>query len=252
MLRGIFLFPIPVFRLMTRPLRLSLFAMALLPCCTSVQKMGSGIQAGTGAVTRPVVSGSRKFAEVTVNGSKKLAGATVSGAKYVANGATRIVTFGRAGGKKDPTPQAVAPATTDADQPMPAAHNFPKTGLLVTDAELGTEATRLEATAVNLEGGWVLNGSMVEYLLEPGASDPKALRVKGSPATAVLGEGESATRASAAEIHYHAATRVLYLKGNPEMITAGSRLSANSPSTTIKIHLPSGAMSVDGPVRWGS
>lgn len=239
--------PLPLRHLLLIPTAI----LAVLPACQSMQSVGQGIQAGSATVARPVVSGSRKIASATVSGSKMLAGATVTGAKKVASGAKRIITFGRSDDKPAPAPQAVAADSGESGKPLPPGHDFPKTGLLVTDAELGPDATRLEATAVNLGGGWSLDGEVVEYYLESGASDPRALRVKGSPATATLGTGEAATAASANELHYHAASQVLVLKGKPQVLSGGVKLTATSPGTLIKIHLPSGAMVVDGPVRWG-
>lgn len=225
-------------------------ALATLPACHSMKSVGQGIQAGSGAVSRPVVNGSKKIAGATVSGSRMLAGATLTGVKKVASGARRMITFGRSDDQPAPAPQAAA-VPSDADKPLPPGHDFPRTGLLVSDAELGPDATRLEDTAVNLGGGWSLNGKTVEYFLESGASDPRALRIKGSPATATLGTGEAATSATANELHYHAASQVLVLKGKPQMVSGGMRLLSTSPGTLIKIHLPSGAMVVDGPVRWG-
>lgn len=239
-----------------------------LPACRQIQQAGAGLSAGTGFVTRPVVSGSKKLSDATVAGSRKVADATVSGtramaagsrkvadatvsgAKSLAAGATRLITFGSA--KRKPAPAPLAPAKpADPDAAPLKPHVFPSSGLLVTAAELGPDATRLEATTVNLGGGWVLNGESAAYHLKPGADDPTALLVKGRPATAVLTSEGFTTTASASELHYHAANQVLTLKGNAILASAVSRVSATADSTQIRIHLPTGAISVTGPARWG-
>ena len=244
--------------------------LAFLPACQQARQIGHGLSAGTGYVSRPVISGSKKVAGATIAGSRKIAGATASGSKKIADatvagsrklatatangakslaaGATRLITFGSANRQPAPAPLSHA-ARKDQEPGLPAVHQFPATGLLVSESELGPDATRLEATAVNLAGGWTLNGSQVAYRLEPGAEDPAALRIKGSPATASL--SNEATTASAREIHYHASNQVLTLRGNAALASAGSRVAATAPSTLIKIHLPTGAISIDGPARWG-
>ena len=205
----------------------------LMPACQQARQVGQGLSAGTSYVSRPVVSGtkkvadatlagsrkiaettasgSKKIADATVAGSRKLASATASGAKSLAAGATRLITFGSATRPPAPAPLSTA-ARKDQEPGLPAAHQFPTSGLLVTESELGPEATRLEATAVTLAGGWTLNGSNVAYRLEPGADDPAALRITGSPATAKLLTGE--TTASGREIHYHSGNQVLTLRGD--------------------------------------
>ncbi len=242
----------------------------LLPACQQARQVGQSISAGTSFVSRPVVSGtkmvadatlsgsrkiagatasgSKKIADATVAGSRKLASATASGAKSLAAGATRLITFGSA--NRPPAPAPLTPASRkDQDPGLPAAYPFPASGLLVTESELGPDATRLEATAVTLAGGWTLNGSNDAYRLEPGADDPTALRITGNPATAMLPNGE--TTASAREIHYHSGNQVLTLRGNAILASAISRVTATAPSTLIKIHLPTGAISIAGPARWG-
>ncbi len=244
----------------------------LLTGCAQLQQVGQGLSAGSSYVSRPVVSGSKKLAsatasgtraaaaataegsrfvaDATVAGTKKVAAATVTGAKALAAGATRLVTFGSA--NRAPAPAPLAPAArTDDGNALPPAHRFPSSGLIVTDAELGPDATRLEATAVNLAGGWTLNGSEVAYLLPPGADDPSALRIKGSPATATLSSETTTTTASAREIHYHSANQVLTLRGNATLTSSGTTVTATAPRTLLKIHLPTGAISLDGPARWG-
>jgi hypothetical protein len=242
----------------------------LLPACQQARQVGQSLSAGSSYVSRPVVSGtkkvadatlagsrkmaeattsgSKKIADATVAGSRKLASATASGAKSLAAGATRLITFGSA--NRPPAPAPLTPAARKDQEPgLPAAHQFPTSGLLVTESELGPEATRLEATAVTLAGGWTLNGSNIAYHLEPGADDPAALRITGSPATAKLSTGE--TTASAREIHYHSGNQVLTLRGDASLASAISRVTATAPSTLIKIHLPTGAISIAGPARWG-
>lgn len=244
----------------------------LFSSCHQARQIGSGISTGTAYVGRPVVAGSKKLADATVSGTKKLgdatasgsrmiadatvagskkvAGATVAGAKSLAAGATRLVTFGSANRKPAPAPLTPAAAKTD-DPALPAAHVFPSKGLMVSESELGPDATRLEATAVTLAGGWTLNGNSVAYHLEPGADDPTALLVKGSPATASLKSEDTTTQATAREFHYHAANQVLTLKGSPVLTSSSTTITATSAATLIKIHLPTGAISIDGPARWG-
>ena len=232
-----------------------------LPSCQQLRQARAGISAGAGYVTRPVVSGSKKLADATVSGtramaaatvagSQKVAGATLTGAKALAAGATRLVTFGRSKTKPAPAPLATTKPAASPDGSPLKLHVFPSSGLLVTEAELGPDATRLEATAVNLGGGWVLNGTSVAYHLDPGADDPTALLVKGRPATAVL-SSEGTTTASASELHYHASNQVLTLKGSAVLASATTRVSATAPQTQIRIHLPTGAISITGPARWG-
>ena len=244
-----------------------------LPSCRQMRQAGAGISTGAGYVTRPVISGSKKLADATVSGSRrvadatvsgtramaaatvvgsqKVADATVSGAKAIAAGATRLVTFGRSKTKPAPAPLATAKPASSPDGTPLTPHVFPSSGLLVTEAELGPDATRLEATAVNLGGGWVLNGTSVAYHLDPGADDPKALLVKGRPATAVLSTEGTTTTASASELHYHASNQVLTLKGGAVLASSTTRVSATAPQTQIRIHLPTGAISITGPARWG-
>lgn len=257
-----------------RRLSLFLFAgfLAALPACNTMRSAGQSLATGSSYVARPVVSGTKKLANATasgtravagatadggryvagatVAGTKKMASATVTGAKALAAGATRLVTFGSA--NRPPAPAPLAPkATTDDGPALPPAHKFPTSGLLVTESELGPDATRLTATAVNLAGGWSLNGNDVAYRLEPGADDPTALLVKGTPATAALTSEETTTTASAREIHYHAANQVLTLRGNPKLTSAGTTVAGTASSTLLKIHLPTGSISLDGPARWG-
>jgi hypothetical protein len=253
---------------------LVLTGLFFLTGCQQMQQVGRGISAGSQYVAQPVVNGSKKLASATVSGTraaaaataegsryvadatvagtKKVAAATVTGAKALAAGATRLVTFGSA--NRAPAPAPLAPATRPEDgAPLPPAHRFPSSGLMVTEAELGSDATRLEATAVNLAGGWSLNGSEVAYRLPPGADDPTALRVKGTPATATLNHSDTPTptTASAREIHYHSANQVLTLRGNATLTSSGTTVTATSPGTLLKIHLPTGSISLDGPARWG-
>lgn len=260
------------------PSSLILAALLCLPACNQVRQVGQGISTGTGYVSRPVVAGSKKLASATVTGSRavaeatangsravagatmaggrKIASATTTGAKALAAGATRLITFGSANRAPAPAPLAkTTPSAENKEPGLPPAHVFPKTGLLVTEAELGPDATRLETTAVTLAGGWVLNGENLAYRLDPGADDPAALRVKGSPATAKLADPAdpaSITTATAREIHYHSGNQVLTLRGNAILSSAGTTVSATSPGTLIKIHLPTGAISIEGPARWGS
>lgn len=269
---------------MPRPALLFFGMILLLPGCQQIRQAGDGLTTGTGYVTRPMVTGSRKLAGATMTGTRKIAGATawgtrkvadatvsgtravasataaggrkvasatVSGAKTFAAGATRLVTFGSANRKPAPPPLAPAKPPGSTEPSLPAAHQFPARGLLVTEAELGPDATRLEATAVNLGGGWVLNGSSVAYNLETGADDPTALLVKGRPATASLTTDGVTTTASAGELHYHAANQVLTLKGGASLAAATTRVAATAPQTQIRIHLPTGAISITGPARWG-
>lgn len=240
--------------------------------CQPMKQVGRGLSAGSAMVSRPVVTGSKKLASATATGtraaatataegsrfvaaatmagSKRVAAATVTGAKALAAGATRLVTFASA--NRPPAPVPLAPvARTDNGTALPPAHRFPSSGLIVTDSELGPDATRLEATAVNLAGGWSLNGSEVAYRLPPGADDPSALRVKGNPATATLISDSTTTIASAREIHYHSANQVLTLRGNATLSSADTTVTATSSGTLLKIHLPTGAISLDGPARWG-
>ncbi|MDB6069416.1 MAG: hypothetical protein JWL81_587 [Verrucomicrobiales bacterium] len=256
---------------------LLLVSLACVPACHQVRQVGHGLSTGTGYVSRPVVAGSKKLASATMTGSRavaeatanssravagatlaggrKIASATTTGAKALAAGATRLITFGSANRAPAPAPLAQSPPTDRKEPGLPPAHVFPKTGLLVTEAELGPDATRLETTAVTLAGGWVLNGENLAYRLDPGADDPAALRVKGSPATAKLADPAdptSITTATAREIHYHSGNQVLTLRGGAILSSAGTTVSATAPGTLIKIHLPTGAISIDGPARWGS
>lgn len=258
--------------------------LVLLPSCQQVRQAGGGLSAGTGYITRPVVAGSKMLADATLTGSRKIARATISstrrvadatvsgtravasataeggrkmasatmsGARTIAAGATRLVTFGNANRKPAPAPLA-PPQPARGEPSLPPQHKFPATGLLVTETELGSDATRLEATAVNLGGGWVLNGDSVAYRLEPGADDPTALRVKGRPATAILTSGDGVTTtATATELHYHSINQVLTLKGGASLSSSTSRVAATAPQTQIRIHLPTGAIAIVGPARWG-
>ena len=253
------------------PAFLALGILVLCPSCEQLRHVGTGLTTGTGFVARPVVAGSKKFAGATLSGtrkvadatlfgtravvtataagSRKVASATVSGARSIAEGATRLVTFRSVNRKPAPAPLAPAPQQDDGPT-LPPGHQFPASGLLVTEAELGSDATRLESTAVNLGGGWVLNGTDVAYRLDPGADDPTALRVKGRPATAVLTTDGVTTTASASELHYHAANQVLTLKGEASLSSATSRVAATAAQTQIRIHLTTGAISINGPARW--
>lgn len=233
-----------------------------LPSFRQMREAGAGLSSGAGYVTRPVISGSKKLADATVSGTRamaaatvagghKVADATVNGAKALAAGASRLVTFGRSNTKPAPAPLATAKSAAGPDGTPLKPHVFPSSGLLVTEAELGPDATRLEATAVNLGGGWVLNGTSVAYHLEPGADDPRALLVKGQPATAVLSSEGTTTTASASELHYHASNQVLTLKGGALLASSTTRVGATSAQTQIRIHLPTGAISITGPARWG-
>lgn len=235
--------------------------LAAFPSCRHASQFGNNVADGAGYITRPVATGTKKLASATatgsravanatVTGSRKLAGATISGARSLAAGATRLVTFGSANRK--PAPAPLAARSENAEQKgLPPIFQFPNRGLLVTGAELGTEATRLQATAVNLAGGWVLNGNEVAYVLPPGADDPTALLVRGTPATALLTSDSGTTTGSARELHYHSANQILTLKGNPQLSSAGSVVEGTSSGTLIKIHLPTGSISVEGGARWG-
>ncbi len=211
------------------------------------QWLGRPIVAGTKNLASAAATGSRAVAAATASGSRKWASATLTGAKSLAAGATRLVTFGSAARPVPPSPLASPPEPN-----LPTPFRFPTSGLLVSDAELGPDPTRLQATALTLAGGWVLQGREVAYRLQPGADDPAALRVRGQPATATLSpEAADPTQASAQEIHYHASHQVLTLRGQALLSSGGTRVAATSPSTLLKIHLPSGAISIEGPASWG-
>lgn len=216
----------------------------LLPSC---QQARQGLARGSQWLGRPVVSGTKKLATATANSSRAVATATLTGAKSLAATATRLVTFGSASRPAPPSPLAPPP-----EPGLPTPFRFPTRGLLVSDAELGPDPTRLQATALTLAGGWVLQGSDVAYRLPPGADDPTALRIRGQPATATLApEAANPTQASAQEIHYHASNQVLTLRGQALLSSSGTRVAATSPATLLKIHLPSGAISIEGPASWG-
>ena len=221
----------------------------LLPACQQARKVGHSLSAGSSYLGRPVITGTQKLATATMAGTRKVASATVSGAKTLAAQATRLISFGSA--KGPPAPAPLTPAAPKDTPGLPPAHKFPATGLLVTDSELGPDATRLQSTAVNLAGGWILNGTDLAYRLQPGADDPSALRVKGSPATATLTSENGTTTATARELHYHATNQILTLRGNPTLSSPGTTITA-SPQTLIKIHLPTGSISITGPARWSS
>lgn len=198
---------------------------------SGLKKAGSGVSSAAGAVTRPVVSGSKKLA----------------------TGATKLWPWGGDGGtNEDPAavPKPAGVPLAPEDKPLPPSHVFPRTGLLVADSELGADASRLANTSITLPGGWEVHGTELAYLLPSGSSDPVALLVKGAPARAVSGSGPSATEATASELHYHAANGVLTLRGNPSIVSEGRKVASTRATTLIKIHLATGAMSIDGPVRW--
>ncbi len=222
-------------------------AVCLATLLTSCQQARHSLARGTQWLGQPVLSGTKKLAVATASGSRALATATASGAKSLAASASRLITFGSS--RRPPPPSPLAPPPTTG---LPPAFPFPTQGLLVSDAELGPDATHLQATAVTLAGGWVLQGTAVAYRLAPGADDPAALRIQGQPATATLSpEDADPTQASAQEMHYHASNQVLTLRGQALLSSAGTRVAATSPSTLLKIHLPTGAISLEGPARWG-
>lgn len=196
-------------------------------------RLGSGIASGASRVSRPVAFGARKLAggasKLWIWDKKEAEDAQAAGASA-----------------------QVATPPAGEEKALPPAHPFPKTGLLVTDAELGPDATRLQSTSVTL-GGWEIRGDDIAYRLEPGFTDPVALRVRGAPAAGTQSTaGGSATTAEAREFHYHSASGVLVLRGDPTLSTQGSRVTVSGPDALIKIHLPSGAMSFEGAVRWTS
>ncbi len=138
-------------------------------------------------------------------------------------------------------PPAAPPPRADIPNPFPAGPQ------LVTDAELGDSSTSLQTTTTTLPGGWVVQGTSVSYHLDAGAETPRILRALGTPASAISANGDTATAKS---VHYRSKSGVLILLGDPTLKTSGQTLKGQGPNTSIKIHIPTGAITVDGPTTY--
>ena len=140
-----------------------------------------------------------------------------------------------------------ASSTTAPDAPI-AGFKFPSGNLLVARSEFGPGASHLENAGVTLPGGWDIKAASIWYHTDTDGLSARVLRADGSPATASSTNGDVA---EAAEIHFRNATGVLVLRGNPVLRAGANSVRGSSPATVIRIHVPTGAISVDGPARWG-
>ncbi len=185
--------------------------------------------------------------------ARRVGGAMASGAGYVGHGAkklggsaARLWPWRTGTPKPDPAPAAGSGDPAPAVKPV-VPTPFPANGLLVAESELGDDATRLQATSVNIPGGWEIKGASIAYHLDADGSSPRILKATGTPATATSVNGDIA---SARAIHYRLRSGVLVLTGDPVLKTGGQTIRSRGGNTTIKIHVPTGAMTVDGPASY--
>ena len=206
------------------PVYLCLPALALLTSCGTARRMSNAMASGAGNVGGYVSGGARKLG----------------------GQAARLWPWKPGVAAPDPAPVRDNRRDEQADRPL-TPPSFPTSGSLVAESELGDDATRLQATSVHIPGGWEIKGSSIAYHLDADGTSPRILKATGTPAVASTSNGDTA---SAAAIHYRLKTGVLVFSGDPVLKTGGQSIRGKGPGTTIRIHVPSGAMTVDGPANY--
>jgi hypothetical protein len=237
------------------PMAACLAAVCLLPGCGTISSVSQSIGSSTASLSRKVSgtvsSSARSVGSATANATKATGRFLGSGARLATGSAARLWPWK----DKDAQPRGKPPAQTTAGNPAekPAekpveAFTFPTGNPLVRPAEFSPADARLENSSVTLAGGWDIRGSTIQYHLADDGLTAAFLRATGSPASATSSNGDSA---EASEIHYRHSPGVLLLRGKPLLRAGSNSVRATSPSTSIRIHLESGAIAVDGPAHWG-
>jgi len=226
-------------------------ALALpLSSCNTSRLVAQSASTVTRSVTTSVTGAGRATAKATARATSATGQFLGSSARKVAGKAANLWPW-----KPDSATAATdSPSSTGtAATPAPTekrieGFQFPSGQLTVAASEFSPDATQLDNAGVTLPSGWDIKASSIRYELEPDGLTARILLASGKPAAAISSNED---RAEASEIHFRNATGVLLLRGNPVLRSGAHSVRAVSPSTVIKIHLPSGAIAVDGPAQWG-
>jgi len=238
-------------KLFLSPMAACLAAACLLPGCGTVSNLSHSIGSSTASFSRTVSSSvsssARSLGSATANATKATGRLLGSGARLATGSAARLWPWKGKDGQSGEKPASPATAGNPAEQPL-EAFPFPTSSPPVRPSEFSPADTRLENSSVTLPGGWDIRGSTIQYHLGDDGLTAAFLRATGSPASATSSHGDSA---EASEIHYRDSPGVLLLRGKPILRAGANSVRATSPSTSIRIHLESGAIAVDGPAHWG-
>lgn len=233
------------------PMAACLAAVCLLPGCGTISSVSHSIGSSTASLSRKVSgtvsSSARSVGSATANATKATGRLLGSGARLATGSAARLWPWKDKDGQPREKPPAQTTAGKPAEKPV-EAFTFPSGSPLVRPAEFSPADARLENSSVTLPGGWDIRGSTIQYHLADDGLTAAFLRATGSPASATSSNGDSA---EASEIHYRHSPGVLLLRGKPLLRAGSNSVRATSPSTSIRIHLESGAIAVDGPAHWG-
>ena len=227
-------------------------ALALpLSSCNTSRIVAQGAGSVTRSVTTSVAGATRATAKATARATSATGQFLGSSARKVAGKAANLWPWkpdDATDSPSSPDSSGTAATATAPTEKRIEGFKFPSGPLTVAASEFSPAATQLDNAGVTLPGGWDIKASSIRYELEPDGLTAKILLASGKPAAAISSNDD---RAEASEIHFRNATGVLLLRGNPVLRSGAHSVRAVSPSTVIKIHLPSGAIAVDGPAQWG-
>lgn len=227
-------------------------ALALpLSSCNTSRIVAQSAGTVTRSVTTSVAGASRATAKATARATSATGQFLGSSARKVAGKAANLWPWkpdDATASPASPDSSGTAPTATAPTEKRIEGFKFPSGPLTVASSEFSPAATQLDNAGVTLPGGWDIKASSIRYELEPDGLTARILLASGKPAAAISSNDD---RAEASEIHFRNATGVLLLRGNPVLRSGAHSVRAVSPSTVIKIHLPSGAIAVDGPAQWG-
>jgi hypothetical protein len=236
------------------PMAACLAAVCLLPGCGTISSVSQSIGSSTASLSRKVSgtvsSSARSVGSATANATKATGRFLGSGARLATGSAARLWPWKGKDGQPNEKPadqNTRGSAGRPTEKPV-EAFAFPTGNPLVRPTEFSAADARLANSSVTLPGGWDIRGSTIQYHLSDDGLTAAFLRATGSPASATSSNGDSA---EASEIHYRHSPGVLLLRGKPLLRAGSNSVRATSPSTSIRIHLESGAIAVDGPAHWG-
>lgn len=156
-------------------------------------------------------------------------------------------------------PLPPAAAGTKSQNPPPAKPAAPprvtylKGTLWATDAAMGNERRHsYENSSIQLEEGWKISGSKLNYIADYADSPPSFLRVEGSPAVATTHSDGRTIVVEASQIHYRKDTGLLALKGWPKARIGINTIQAASSETILILNLNDGSFQVEGPIKTAS
>jgi hypothetical protein len=238
-------------KLFPSPMAACLAAVCLLPGCGTIRSVSQSIGSSTVGLSRKVSSSvsssARSVGSATASASKATGRILGSGARLATDSAARLWPWKDKEGQPGEKPGAQTTAGNPAEKPV-EAFTFPTGSPFVRPSEFSAADARLENTSVTLPGGWDIRGSTIQYHLADDGLTAAFLRATGEPASATSSHGDSA---EASEIHYRHSSGVLLLRGKPLLRAGSNSVRATSAATSIRIHIASGAIAVDGPAHWG-